>query len=784
MAAFLPAVAEWLEGRDWAETLVFVPTTRAAARLRELLAARRAGILPEIMPLQGSAELAALMGIEAPECRDAWAVKGEIIHILKELGVPEGRRVVMAESLYTALNRLALYGVDEAALREAMPRELLGFWEVQATFLLAVMGRIEGLLPGACERDILLKTRDKLREPGCRWVGVAAGLLDSVPAGVEVLRGMVENGGFMLFPEYGNVSCGLADEMLKKVRQEGSIVRLGRGSGAAAVRQQAATDLWQEVELGALAVREAMEEGLRDIGVVCADPLMAKRVRHALGRWGIVAHDSAGRCADDSAGGRALLAALERAMPEWGGAVGSVADWRGRLEALGIEMDGPVAEALAKLDVVAGPLVAADYAALVRLALGSVRVAEGATHKGVVLMGPLEARLMDFDRVIVPQAVEGIWPAHGSDPWLSDAHLRALGMPEGALRERLAGAEFEGLVNGGSREVVVSWCPKLDGEDRVPSRFLAGCAVAEDNHLAAFLPALAERALPAAPEGLGVFSPQGAMWPGYWSASFVEALMACPYKAMGERVLKLEPPEPQVPTPDARVAGLVMHRWLEWAAKDIGSVTAERAAEAEATLMRLATRVLRDVPPVAARLLHLRMAKLSPALVAKWVENGRAVEGAERRVEKAVGAVTVRATVDRVERGDGGVVVLDYKTGAAPEWPEVARGAKPQLALEAWLLAAEEVTALEYWQLKGHGPSPLHVKRAAAGAKWDVAALTAPVADGLAQLVNAFAEGRPFPALPDMAGGGLEATGHCSYCPLAGVCRRQLAGEVDAGGAA
>ena len=165
--------------------------------------------------------------------------------------------------------------------------------------------------------------------------------------------------------------------------------------------------------------------------------------------------------------------------------------------------------------------------------------------------------------------------------------------------------------------------------------------------------------------------------------------------------------------------------------------------------------------------------KLAPALAARWHEDGRKVVTVEERLAKSLGEVTLTAKLDRVERGDGGRVIIDYKTGTPPAWSKVAAGIKPQLALEAWL-ASGDVEDVEYWRLKGYGDFPLDVLRPG-GRTGGLEKLVAPVADGVDRLAHVFRRGEVFSAVPDMAGGGLMATGHCAQCKLAGVCRRKVA---------
>src|SRR5690606_5423588 len=160
------------------------------------------------------------------------------------------------------------------------------------------------------------------------------------------------------------------------------------------------------------------------------------------------------------------------------------------------------------------------------------------------------------------------------------------------------------------------------------------------------------------------------------------ALMACPYKAYAERVLRLLPLEPLEPVPDPRTGGLVAHAWLERMAalrlhEEVGKVERDVLA---ARMVEVGREVLDREDAVVRAVWLPERRKLAPALSERWASDGRTVEAVERDVRREAGGVTVRAVVDRVERGENGVTVLDYKTGSVPAWREVKAGIKPQLA--------------------------------------------------------------------------------------------------------
>jgi ATP-dependent helicase/nuclease subunit B len=137
-----------------------------------------------------------------------------------------------------------------------------------------------------------------------------------------------------------------------------------------------------------------------------------------------------------------------------------------------------------------------------------------------------------------------------------------------------------------------------------------------------------------------------------------------------------------------------------------------------------------------------------PALSQSYVE----IAG-EMTLKAPGGAFTLTAVADRIDRAkDGGIAILDYKTGTPPRETEVAAGFAPQLPLEAAILAAGgfegvggAITTLAFWHLHGRGEGgdekPIRA---------NAATLAADAREGLAQLVAKFDDpATPYEARPN-----------------------------------
>ncbi len=761
---------------DWPRLLVFVPTARVAARLRAVLSEDFTGVLPAIVPLKGTPELAELLQLEMPAAVDSLVARMKIARVLrlKDDGdlfyaaaaseVLEGERLWRrVDGLYSTLNRLALHGVSVRDLRTAVPAHMVGLWEQQAETLVRVARHMERWLAGrkedfagAVERRILDQVAQVLRQPDSAWIPVVAGVVDGIPAALEMLR-VAADRGEVYVPELGAATM----ELVSALQIATTPLPLPAAVYEAAIAE---TD-WDEAWMAALAVRRAVAEGDARVAVVSASRGLLARIAGILEGWQIAVTVGGAGCLAETPLGREATAALH-----WGTRGRMLSQWLELMETRPLELEEwpTVLRELQRLKGEDFWLDATDWQAVMKTLLAEAPVVNE-SPTGVVLLGPLEARLLDFDTVIAAGCVEGTWPSHSADAWLSEPHLRALKLPDSTHKALLAGTELESVLHSGSRRVIVTYATTSEGKETVRSRFLADYACTPDTELAELAQVLRRGGTPAE-ETLGVFVPQGSLWPKKWSASFVEAMLACPYRALGERVLKLAAPEPLTPLPDARTAGLLVHRWLE----KIGQldILPSDGEALTAAMLELAEEELAHEAPVVRAIWRGKFAKLAPALVAQWQADGRTVDAVEQRLTHEVGAVTVTATLDRVEAGAEGKVIIDYKTGTPPAWSKVAAGIKPQLALEAWLLGAE-VQGVEYWHLKGFGTSPLNISRAGNAARQSLESLVAPVENGVTRLINTYGEGAAFTAVPDRQGGGLLATGHCETCELAGVCRRK-----------
>lgn len=409
--------------------------------------------------------------------------------------------------------------------------------------------------------------------------------------------------------------------------------------------------------------------------------------------------EQAGRKLRDLAG---LAAAVrETASALAGDAVWShqsgraAADFVADLEARAGE--GPPEAGIAELAPMLGHLMA-DIA---------IRPPQGG-HPRISIWGLLEARLQQADLMVLGGLSEGIWPNLPTpDPWLAPRLRRELGLPGLERRIGLSAHDFASALGG--RQVLVTRARRDESAPTVASRFwlrleaMTGGltraprfkAWAQSIDRPVGRPEPAERPAPA---------PPAAERPKKISVTRVDRLKADPFAFYAQSMLRLSRLDPVDADPSPAWRGTAVHDVLEaWFEEDQCDPDKLRA-RAEALLDRS------DAHPLMRALWRPRLIEpiewIAEQLRANRAE-GRAPVAAEIRGEAEVAGVRLNGTADRIDRlADGGLAIVDYKTGKPPSASMVAAGFSMQLGLLGLLAdrgAFEGVSgtsaAFEYWSL-------------------------------------------------------------------------------------
>jgi ATP-dependent helicase/nuclease subunit B len=374
-------------------------------------------------------------------------------------------------------------------------------------------------------------------------------------------------------------------------------------------------------------------------------------------------------------------------------------------------------------------VAASDYVELFTAAL-SGQVVRRPLRPGqrVRILGLLEARLTEADRVVLGGLTEGTWPPESrTDAWLSRPMRLNLGLDLPERRIGLTAHDFAQLL--GTREVILTFAAKIAGTPTVPSRFIQRLAAVSGERWrhavergATYLSwarELDHPMEPPQPEPRPEPKPPLAVRPKGLSVTEIEHWLRDPYTIYAKHILRLRPLDPVDAEPGAAARGTFIHAAIaEFAQAFSKSLPADPVGE----LLAFGRKHFSEIEdyPEARAFWWPRFER-----IARWFANweierraGVATIDAEIKGEHEIklekGSFRLRGVADRIELGDNGCyTIFDYKTGSARTEPQVRTGLAPQLTLEAAILrtggfpgipAKSSVAEIAYVLLKGGEP--------------------------------------------------------------------------------
>lgn len=334
-----------------------------------------------------------------------------------------------------------------------------------------------------------------------------------------------------------------------------------------------------------------------------------------------------------------------------------------------------------------------------------------AAHPRAAILGLIEARLIAPDRLILAGLTEGtLPPAAESDPFLNRAMREAVGLqpPE----RRIGQSAHDVTLFAAHPDVILTHAERSGGQPGIASRFLrrmaafAGekaweVAVKEGEKVLALTALIDPTDGPPKPCARPDIVPESVpRVPSRLRVTELETLRRDPYALYARTVLRLEPLEPVDALLDGRDLGTLLHQVIERFNQG------EAAPDIETAMTRL-----RDIgadvfrPLAVDQELHFfwwrRFLAILPDLAALDIDTRR--EGWSILSEcnaalplrlKTGDVVEIRGRIDRIERGAGGVRILDFKSGATPGPGQVAAFLAPQLPVSAALVERGGVTDL------------------------------------------------------------------------------------------
>lgn len=399
------------------------------------------------------------------------------------------------------------------------------------------------------------------------------------------------------------------------------------------------------------------------------------------------------------------LARFAALLGEAATALAGDAAWRGPDGRMAAELIAELqaSESAARLDV-----TAEDAVPLLRQLLDerAVRPPYGG-HPRISIWGVLEARLQRADLVVLGGLNEGVWPALASpDPWLPPKVRATLGMPTLEFRIGLAAHDFASAL--GAPEVLITRAKRDSRSPTVASRFLLRLeaisgGLPRDVVLERITRALDDPGLPI-PVERPAPSPPADQRPQRISVTSVDRLKADPFAFYANSILRLRSEDPVDADHTARWKGEAVHKvFEEWLLHD----------ECKPDKLRgRADRLLAD-EAIHPMLRALWAPRLLEAI--DWIaelertnqSNGRRPLKAEISGETPLAGITVHGRIDRIDRlANGGLAIVDYKTGKPPSKKAIEKGFALQLGLLGLIGRAGgfdgvsgDPELFEYWSL-------------------------------------------------------------------------------------
>ncbi len=405
---------------------------------------------------------------------------------------------------------------------------------------------------------------------------------------------------------------------------------------------------------------------------------------------------------------------------------GDIAVWRGEAGRVAFSLFDEAIAASSGLGLQMG---AADYAAFFRALMDQVAVRPMAgLHPRLSILGPLEARLLQSDVVVLGGLNEGKWPPMTDPgPWLNRPMRRDLSISQPERRIGLSAHDFAQAA--ASPVVILSRSAKEGGAPTTPSRWLTristlveGAGLSEqflDNRLVEIARQIDRPGTVPKPVEAPAPTPPVSARPRKLYVTDVERWLRDPYALYAKVILRLKRLKPVDEAPGAADRGTVIHAALEAFAKRYPGVLPPHTQSVEELLAlgREAFGPLIELPVVQA--IWWPRFERSVNWYLAWEERRRAGllhVMAERKGEitfaAPAGPFTLAAKVDRIEvLPQGAIRICDYKTGRVPTKAEVQQGFSPQLTLEAAIalaggfegLKSVRVDGLVYVSLTGAG---------------------------------------------------------------------------------
>jgi len=413
----------------------------------------------------------------------------------------------------------------------------------------------------------------------------------------------------------------------------------------------------------------------------------------------------------------------------------------------------------------------------------------GNNRSSVELLSIEQSQLLDTDAIILAGAEQDYLPgAPARSPFFNDAVRAQLGLTTRKEFNQHRLRQFYRLLHS-SPAILISHRAEQDGEPISPSPWLAALVgfhqlAYNDNlqatHLHALLrsgqtqvkrwdsdllPTRQTQPRPRLPETLV---------PQTISASDYQSLLDCPYQFFAARCLHLSPPEEIRLALSKREYGERVHLCLQAFHGDVSYLPGPFSQPINETNKAQAIDVLQQISEAVFnqdlkdnythRGWYHQWLETIPVYIDWQIQRNQSFKVAytEHRSETALDPqLNIKGRLDRIDQGEHGYAIIDYKSGSTPKKYEIENGEKIQLPFYA-LLAQNEGMPVEQVEYLHIGKArdfktifPQHGE--------SLQQLTEAIRARLQQLMQQIQEGQALPAW--------ENKDTCKYCDMRTLCR-------------
>lgn len=330
--------------------------------------------------------------------------------------------------------------------------------------------------------------------------------------------------------------------------------------------------------------------------------------------------------------------------------------------------------------------------ALVRQAIQAGRVPfEADPIAGMQVLGMLETRLLHFDRVVIVDATDDNLPgASSQDPLLPDSLRVIVGLPDARRRDRTVAHNLYRLLRS-AKDVWFYWqegvqhSALFDGK-KSRSRFVDALLWQQEQARGALLQAgepplestpcrvrPMSRSRKALPNSAALRQRMAQLLAGELSPTRLDLYMGCPLRFAYRHLCRIQTVQEVNEGDDPAAVGALVHRVLQAAYtpylhKDVhsGDISGPLLNQCFAEHLH-ASALGSQLPPDSYYMLELA----GPVRLSRYADNQPVpthIVALERKLTAQItvgtASYSLQGTVDRVDKREGALVVLDYKTGS------------------------------------------------------------------------------------------------------------------------